>query len=60
MTSATTRGSWRYRLPLWIFAACVLIMAAKTAGGTIDWLLNTAIPSGPSPITTIYAPTQVK
>lgn len=55
--NAQQQQPWHYKLPLFIFAVCVIILAGKTAGGAFDWLLGPAFGSDPVPITTIYAPT---
>lgn len=57
MTTPRNAQPWHYKLPLFIFAVCVIILAGKTAGGAFDWLLGPAFGSDPAPITTIYAPT---
>lgn len=56
MTTSENIQRWHYKLPLFVFTVCVIVLAGKTAGGAVDWLLGPAFGTDPAP--TIYAPTQ--
>ncbi|MGD9622348.1 MAG: hypothetical protein AB7G47_20185 [Mycolicibacterium sp.] len=43
--------AWRYKLALWLFAAALLLMMAKTVSGLGEWAWN-QLPSAPKPLTT--------